>query len=361
MKKNIYEDNFQKYYPRLRLEGVVKSALFGLIVGLGTNLVTAITVWSIGYNNIWLPVGVGLAAWLLAGVISYFLRYRPDIRALARRVDRLGLEERAITMLELSSDDSCIAALQRKDTLRSMNQLSARELKIRPSKIFVILAAVLLLLSASATTAVGLAAKDIIPGGSEVLWPEEPKYLEVSYMVYENEGGEIIGETDQLVLPGEDALPVVAVPFDGYVFVRWTDASTDPTRQEKDVTVSFELHAFFSPIGDGEGEAGEGEPGDAPEEDGDSDENAPGDDQDDQNQDGSSNEGESPDGGGDSSAEGTEGGGRWDDQNTIIDGEQYYYDTVETYKELAMQFIEANQEIPEYIRKFLETYYDGLT
>ncbi len=360
MKKNIYQDNFQKYYPKLRLEAVVKSALLGLVVGLGANLVAAVIVWIVGYNNLWLPVGVGLAALLTAGVLSYFLHYRPDIRALARRVDELGLEERAITMLELSVDDSCMAALQRKDALRSMDKLSAKELKIRPSKIVVSLAGVLLLLSVSATAAVGLAAKDIIPGGSEVLWPEEPVYLEVSYIVYENEGGEIIGETDQLLLPGEDALPVVAVPFDGYVFVRWTDASTDPTRQEKNVTTSFELHAFFSPIGDGEGEEGEGEAGEQPDEDGDSDDNAPGDDQDDQNQDGSST-GESPDGGGDSSAEGTEGGGRWDDQNTIIDGTQYYYDTVETYKELAKQFIESNQEIPEYIRIFLETYYDGLT
>ncbi len=360
MKKNIYKEKFQKYYPKLCLEGILKSALFGLVIGLGVNFIIAIITWGVGSENLWLPIGAGIAAMLISGIISYFLYYKPDINAMARRVDRIGLEERAITMLELTNDNSCIAALQRKDTIHSMDKLDASKLKIRPSKVMVILAAVFSVLSVSATTIVGLAANDIIPDGTEVVPPEEPTYLEVSYIVYDDEGGEIIGETDQLVLPGEDATPVVAVPFDGYVFKQWTDGSADPTRQETNVTVPFELHAFFSPIGDGEGEEGEGEPGEQPEEDGDSDENAPNDDQNDQNQ-GDDSSGESPDESGDSNADGTEGGGRWDDQNTIIDGTQYYYDTVEMYKELATEFIESDQEIPEYIKIFLETYYNGLS
>ncbi len=360
MKKNTDKEKFQKYYSRLRLEGIVRSALFGLALGSGASLVTAIIAWGVGYKDFRLPIGVGLAVMLIVGVLSYFFYYKPDISALARRVDGIGLEERAITMLELKNDNSDIAALQRKNTISSMEKLSANKLKLRLSKIIVILAVVLFMLSASATAMVALAANGIIPDGTEIIPPEEPTYIEVSYLVYDEEGGEIIGEADQLVLPGEDATPVVAVPFDGYVFKQWTDGSTDPTRQETNVTVDFELHAFFSPIGDGEGEQGEGEPEEQPDEDGDSDENAPGDDQNDQNQDNNSM-GETPDESGDSGAEGSEGGGRWDEQNTIIDGTQYYYDSVETYKELAMQFIESNQGIPEYIKKFLETYYDGLS
>ncbi len=359
MNKNTDKDNFQKYYPRLRLEGIVRSALFGLLIGSGADLIIAIIAWCAGFKSLWLPIGAGIAVALVSGIVSYFLYYKPDINSMARRVDGLGLEERAVTMLEFKNDTSYIAALQRKDALRSMEKMGADKLRIRPSKIIVILAAVFSILGATATTAVGLAANDIIPGGGEIIPPDEPTYIEVTYIVYDGEGGEIIGETDQLVLPGEDAEPVVAVPFDGYVFKQWTDGSSDPTRQETDVTVPFELHAFFSPIGSGEGEEGEGDPGEPPEEDGDEDENAPDDDQSDQDQEGS--EGESPDESGDSNADGTEGGGRWDDQNTIIDGNQYYYDSVETYKELAMQFIAANQEIPDYIKEFLEIYYDGLS
>ncbi len=364
MKKNTDKDEFQKYYPKLCLEGIVKSALFGLVVGLGVDFIIAIISWSVGYKNLWLPIGVGIAVAVLMGMISYFSYYKPDVNALARRVDGLGLEERAITMLELKNDNSCIAALQRKDTMYSMEKLSASKLKIRPSKIIVMLVVVFSLFSVSATTMLGLAANNIIPSGTEILPPEEPIYYEISYVVYKDEGGEIIGETDQLLFPGEYASTVVAVPFDGYVFSNWNWLSTesDPTRQDMDkaITPSCTVTAVFVSIEDGEGEEGEGDPGEPPEEEGDSDENAPNDDQNDQNQ-GDNSAGESPDDDGDSNAEGTEGGGRWDDQNTIIDGTQYYYDTVETYKELAMQFIESNQEIPEYIKKFLETYYDGLS
>ncbi len=360
MKEKKYKEEFQKYYPKLCLEAIVKSALFGLVIGLGANFIIAIIIWGVGSDNLWLPIGAGIAAVLIAGILSYFLRYRPDISALARRVDGLGLEERAITMLELTNDDSCIAALQRKDAISSMDRLDARKLKIRPSKLIVILAAVFSVLGASATTAVGLAANDIIPDGTEVVEPDDPVYYEISYIVYDDEGGEIIGETDQLLLPGEYASPVVAVPFDGYVFKNWIDTSTDPSRQGDQANIPSDvIIAYFTPIGSGEGEEGEGEPGEQPDEEGDSDDNAPSDDQNDQNQDGSSEE--SPDESGDSSADGTEGGGRWDEQNTIIDGTQYYYDTVETYKELANEFIESNQEVPEYIKVFLETYYNGLS
>ncbi len=325
MKKNTDKRNFRKYYPKLRREGIVRSALFGLLIGCGANFITATVAWFVGGKDLWLPIGVGIAVALITAIISYFSCYKPSIDALARRVDGLGLEERAITMLELQNDDSCIADLQRKDTLSSMEKLSARKLKIRPSKVVVILAAVFLMLGAGATTVVGLAAKGIVPDGADILPTEEPTYYEISYVVYQNEGGEILGETDQLLLPGEYASTVVAVAFDGYVFSNWNWLSTEsnPTRQGMDQanTPSCTVTAVFVSIDDAEGEQGEGEPSEQPEEDGDSDENAPPDDQNDPNQD-NSNMGESPDDSGDSGAEGSEGGGRWEDQNTIIDGTQ---------------------------------------
>ncbi len=359
MKKHKYEQNFRKYYPKLRLEGAVKAALFGLVIGFGADLVTAIIAWSVGYSNFWLPIGVGGGVAVVSAIASYFILYKPSISSLARRVDGLGLEERAITMLELANDKSPLAALQRADAVLSMEKVRASKLKIRPSKIVVMLAVVFALLGASATTVVGLTANDIIPDGTEIVPPEEPVYYEISYMVY-GEGGEIIGETDQILLPGEYASPVVAVPYDGYVFKNWIDTSSDPTRENDQATIPSDvIYAYFTSIDNAETEEGEGEPDEQPDDDGDSDENAPNDEQENENDD--NNTQESPDDDGGSNADGTEGGGRWDDQNTIIDGTQYYYDSVETYKELAMEYLASNQEIPDYIKIFLETYYDGLS
>ncbi len=352
------KNRFRKYYPKLFREGMIRAALFGLTVGFGVNFVVAIVAWCVGYHNLWLPIGIGLGVAIAVSVVSFIFWYKPKLSDMARRVDELGLEERAITMLELEKDDSCIAQLQRGDTLRAMESVSAKRLKIYLSRVVVILAIVFAVLGTSATTLVGLASDGVIPGGSELLEPE-PVYYIVSYMVYDEEGGEILGETDQLVLAGEDAEPVTAVAFDGYVFKEWIDTSTEPTRQELNVTTNFEVYAFFTSIDGAETGEGEGEPSEQPEEEGDEDENAP-DDEQESDEPGDENE-ESSDESGGGGNENEEAGGRWDDKNTIIDGSQYYYDNIDTYRELAMEFLASNPDIPDYVREFLETYYDGLS
>ena len=97
----------KKHYRRLVLEGVLRSALFGLFVGFTVNTLFGALVWLFGFGGIWLAVGVGAGCALASGVSIYFLRYRVTEKELARRVDRLGLEERTVTMLELGTDESC--------------------------------------------------------------------------------------------------------------------------------------------------------------------------------------------------------------------------------------------------------------
>ncbi len=59
------------------------------------------------------------------------------------------------------------------------------------------------------------------------------------------EGGYIDGETTQKVESGKDGLTVVAVPYDGYEFVQWSDGGTEAARQDKNVTVDISVTAEF--------------------------------------------------------------------------------------------------------------------
>ncbi len=56
------------------------------------------------------------------------------------------------------------------------------------------------------------------------------------------------GDT-QYVLHGEDALPVIARPKEGYEFVRWSDGVETATRQDTNITADLHVYAIFKPIG----------------------------------------------------------------------------------------------------------------
>lgn len=53
---------------------------------------------------------------------------------------------------------------------------------------------------------------------------------------------------NQEVIYGYDALSVIAKPFTGYRFVRWSDGVTTPERKDKNVTTDLNVTAIFEPI-----------------------------------------------------------------------------------------------------------------
>lgn len=59
------------------------------------------------------------------------------------------------------------------------------------------------------------------------------------------EGGYIDGETTQEVESGKDGSAVIAVPDDGYEFVKWSDGRTDATRQDINVSADITVTAEF--------------------------------------------------------------------------------------------------------------------
>lgn len=370
----------KKHYLRLVLEGVLKSVLVGLAIGFAANFLTALLGWVFSFGGIWLAIGVGAAAWVIGGVLIYFLKFRPTVEETAQRMDRLGLEERMITMLELKQDDSYIATIQREDAKRSISHIDGRKIKIRIPRVAICLAIVAAVLGSSMTTVKGLSDNGEIPSFDEIV-EDDPfaNYIAVTYVV--EEGGYIEGETDQLVEPGASTTPVIAVAEDGWMFVGWDDGYSELERFETNVTQGLYFTAIFEQIIESEGgEAGDGanngEGGQKAE--GDQAEDLPSnggaDAESDQSGaegsegDGSGSKGES-DGGQGSSDEQGEGkgdgkgqgaGGKWDDSNTFLDGETYYREWLELYYQNALEVFEANGEIPPELREFFEAYYDSI-
>ena len=376
----MIENNFlSKHQSRLVTEGVIKATLFGLAIGFGINTLVALAAWYFDFGNIWLAIGVGLGAAAISGALLYYLKFRPTLEQVARRVDRLGLEERLITMMELKDDDSYIATLQRKNTMEHIKDVDDKKLTFRISKLLVAITAVAFIFSASTTTVLGLSSGDIIPSGSDILNPEDPfeNHIAVSYVV--EEGGEIIGIADQLILPGEDGTPVVAVAEDGWMFMGWDDGNRDPERQEFGVTEEMVFIAIFEEIGDGI-ESGGGDSSDGPTEDSEGDQASDAPDQ----ENASSGEGQPGDAGSDSSGEGSEGqgnpndssggesqdggegeggqgsSGKWNDSNQFIDGNTYYRDYLDMYYELAQDIFSADGSIPPEFIEFFESYYNSI-
>lgn len=374
----IQKNFFQKHHTRLVWEGVLKSAFAGLVVGFGANFVVALLAWLFDFGNMWLTIGVGALAAIFGGVILYFAKYRPTTQQIARRVDRLGLEERLVTMLELQEDESYIAQLQRENAKEHLQDVASHKLRFRLSSAMIALVIIAALMSGSMTTVVALADNEIIPPGSEIINPEDPwaDYIAVTFVA--DEGGEIEGEADQLVLPGEDAKPVVAVPEDGWMFIGWDDGGTNPERWEKNVTEEIFLTALFEPVEEGEGDGDGSEENGGGGQEGDKAEDLPAGGEADVDSSENGGQGEEGNGSGaDSSNDGGKGeteeegegkgegkgqgaGGKWEDSNQFIDGNQYYRDYLEMYYQMAQEIFEETGEIPPELREFFEMYFGSI-
>ena len=370
---------FDRHRRRLVGEGILRSLLFGLAIGFGVNFAVALFAWIFSFGSILLPILSGVGSAIISGLLIYFLKLRPNEKETAKRVDRLGLEERMITMLELKDDDSYIASLQRENARKTASEIQNRKIHIRIPRVLVALAITAAILGSSMTTVAGLAANNVIPGGDEIIPDPFVTLIPVTYMV--EEGGEIIGEAEQLIIPGESTSPVVASPEDGWVFVGWDDGVKALERYETNVQTELVIIAVFENIfedgEDGEPTDGDGKPGSG--EEGDSAEDLPeggSADAESENQggqgdkgDGSGSDGNNDGGQGSTNEEGGEGkgdgkgqgaGGKWEESNQIKDGNTYYRDQLESYYQQALEIFEENGEIPPELREFFETYFDSI-
>lgn len=336
MKENVY---FGKFYARIAKEGWLKAILCGLCAGFAVNFASAFAVWIIhGTNTLWIPIVAGVATAAIAVPLFYFLRFRPNEKAVARRMDALGLDERMITMLELRDDQSYIAMRQKEDAEKQMRAANANSLRFCVSKVSVALLGVFAVLGLSMTTVAGLSASGKAPNGSDFidnLLPEKPlNFVSVSYVV--EEGGIIEGEADQLIEAGGDAETVVAVADEGWMFVCWQeDESEDPSRTDVGIMEDVVYTAVFQRVepgddGEGDGEPSEGEPGDP-----------------------SDAQGDPSDASGDGDGIGM---GPSRDNDYVIDGETNYGDVIGDYADSASDSLSSGT-IPGDVAGIIQGYY----
>ena len=339
MEKNTI---FQKQFSKLKLEAVVKSSLVGVAVGLGVNFVTSLITWFTPMRGFWLSLLLFAIVAPVASILFYYKRFYPSDVQNARRLDSMGLEERLVTMVEFADVDSGMARIQREDARRVLSSIEKGQIKLKISKALIVIFASALFLAASMTTVNAMSESGHLPGGDELLGSLVDDATKVSYLInYEaEEGGSIYGKTEQLVQEGSASSAVVALSSEGYYFVMWSDGNTSPARIDENVTADATYVAIFKKLNDADAWTDTDE--------GDSAEDAP------ENKQQGQGPGESI---GDNPQDSMHGGGKYQPNNQVINGNIYYREIIEEYKDTADERIfEENNTLTEEEIEFIKQY-----
>ena len=343
-RKNV---QFARFSRRLTTEGLLKALLIVLAISFSIVFVVAAVAWYTESNVLWLCIGIVAAIALIGIPVIYFAFYRPTIQSNARRIDRLGLEERMVTMVELENDDSILSRLQREDAQKRLAEADEKQMKICVSRGLIVSASVATILGIAMATLSTLAAMGFIMSGAELMDPLIPdppvQYVYIEYVV--DEGGYIEGEEYQEIVLGESGTEVMAVAEEGWIFEGWTDGDGNPVRLDKKVEKDMLLIAVFVPDegeqqqqGEGEGEGDQETPSDMPAEEA-------------QQSSDSEQEGEDP-------SQSQQAGGKYDAANQIIDGETYYRDVFGQYDDQMQEEMTSSDDVPEDIRDIVENYFE---
>jgi hypothetical protein len=314
-------------------------------------LVAAFLFWFLYAKLFWLSFVVFAVVTLGTMPIFFYTLFKPTTRDIARRVDKLGLEERLITMQQLKDDESFMAMRQREDAKQALTTVNSKMLKLVVSVPLIIAMSVSGVFGLGMTTVSALSALGLLSDGKSFLEELDPNHDGLYEIHYLTEGeGMVEGETDeggpdQIVEHGKNAEPVVAVPMDGWVFVEWSDGKKNPNRHDLYVEGNLTVTAVFAEVsgdekffvtenGDvdmdgGPGDGSFGAPGleDKPGQDGDK--PMPG------------------------------GNGVYEPNNQFIDGKTYYGDKMydEMYDQ-AQKEIEANENLSEEKKDITNDYFD---
>lgn len=342
---------FEKYYSKLAKEGILKSLLVGLIVGFAVAFVVAFVTWFTGH--FWISLVAGAVVTAVVTLIVYNKAFKPTTKGMAKRIDMLGLEERLITMEELKNDDSYIAMRQREDALEKLNTVNEGMLRFKISKALIVAASIvvgmgLVMTGVSAAAQFGL----IGDGGhafDQIIKPKPGVTYSVTYSIYNDEGGMLVGDMDQVVEAGADATSIVAMPEEGWVFYMWSDGVTNPVRTDKRITEDVEVEAIFMELSEQSGNGGEGD------EEGDGDPEAPPEQGQESDKPGDSDK-DAPPSPSDSSGKGTE------TNDNIIDGNTDYEDALGNggYYEEQMKRLAESGELSAEMKEIISRYFESL-
>ncbi len=332
---------FGKYHKRLSRQSWVKSLICGLIVGFAAMLITAFGLWIAGGKMFYLAFAA-LAVGIATTPLFYKFVFKPTTKAVANKIDELGLEERMITMTELEGDESYMACRQREDAIKCLGSVSEGLLKLVVSVPMLVILCVSILLGGGMTAVAALSGAGVIDSGKDIIDNIKEEKIPSYTIEYGVEGdGTVEGATVQIIEKGKDGTLVTAVAMPGNAFVMWSDGLEDPVRCEYGVTEDLQLTAIFVEIEpDEDGEEGEeGDEGGDPE--------------------GPAEPGKEGEGSGSGDGNGGNGAGSGGDRNTdkVGDGKKNYGDYIDDATEKANGNMEGKDSGD---KKVVGDYFDNI-
>ena len=116
---------------RLSWEAAIWACFWGLAAGLAATCILIVFCHVAGKLPDWFKcflIAAGIA--FLTGLCFYFVIFRPSDEKTAGRIDRLGLEERAATMVALRHETHFMAQKQRQDAIEHIRQRKSKEIPL---------------------------------------------------------------------------------------------------------------------------------------------------------------------------------------------------------------------------------------
>lgn len=182
----------------------------------------------------------------------YTFVYRFNQNKTARLLDSLVGDNRVSTMIEIEDEHNLMADMQRADTLKRIEKIPKKSLKIKIKKIQYIPFCILLILTILMCSLVSLKQTDSWSGLSKKKnqFSEDGVFIKLTYL--SNGGGVLMTEDGKKTMSvrikvkkGNDAPKIRAIADPGYVFHLWTDVKGDADRKDKNVTEEIHVRAVF--------------------------------------------------------------------------------------------------------------------
>lgn len=373
------DNAFKKYRNRLAREGFVKALLSGAIIGFSLLAVCAAVSWLCAFKEgLWVSLALFALGLGVGTFVFYRFKYRPTTKAIAKRVDALGLEERVLTMTELENDDSYIAMKQREDTKKALSLVGDAALRIAVSVSLIVAVVCVGIAGVGFATVETLYYAGVIPSGISALVKEtQPSDYTVTYKVASGNGAIVYWMEDWTapeevvwssawtdanaeekanavihVSEGNSVRPVLAVASNS-IFVGWSDGLTDPYRHDVDVTKDMEIYAYFvssDEVADLVDDQQSGDDGDGSQ--GDANENLP-------PQESGSGSNPSDNSPGSNNNDGT-GSSHDNSSDQILDGNTYYGDQYDGAHSDAMNELGSNNDMGDDLKGGISDYFDSI-
>ena len=135
---------FRKVRDRIHSNLILNYAIIGAVVALVCSILAAILSRFIPIYAVYSKAALGvLGASLIAIVYGAFKT--PKNRQVALKVDKLGLQERTLTAVDLIGEQSTFATLEKQDALKHLKAINFKKaMPIRPNRKYLLLCALLI-------------------------------------------------------------------------------------------------------------------------------------------------------------------------------------------------------------------------